>query len=125
MKGTLQPHPPLLAFTNTNDAHTVTVVKATAPILEGPKRESSRRRRELSGLRVLFGEYAMKGTLQPYPTLLAFTNTDYTYRATVVKATAPILDGPEAYSPIRGAHFAGCAWLKKNFFLKSPICKIR
>ena len=42
----------------------------------------------------------MKGTLQPHPTLLAFTNINYAHTIKVGKATAPILEGPVAYSPI-------------------------
>ena len=43
------------------------------------KRESSRRRRELAGLRAQFGDHAMKGTLQLYPTLLVFTNINWAH----------------------------------------------
>ena len=70
------------------------------------KRESSRRRRELGGLRALFCECAIQGTLPPQPTLLALTNIKYAHTVTVDKATAPILEGPGAYSPIRVPHFA-------------------
>jgi len=59
-----------------------------------------RRRRELVGLRAQFGECAMKGNLQPHPTLLALTNINYAHTITVGKDTALILEGPVAYSPI-------------------------
>ena len=58
------------------------------------KWESSRRRRELGGLRALFCECAIQGTLPPQPTLLALTNIKYAHTVTVDKATAPILEGP-------------------------------
>ena len=70
------------------------------------KRESSRCRRKLAGLRAQFGECAMKGTLQPHPTLLAFTNINLAQTVTVEKAAAPILEGPEAHLCFRGPHFA-------------------
>ena len=55
--------------------------------------ESTRRRREFVGLRVLFCEYAMQGALSPHPTLLAFTNIKQAYTGTVDIATSPILEG--------------------------------
>ena len=58
------------------------------------KRESSRSRRELVGLRALFCEYAIQGAPQPHPTLLAFTNIKQTHTIPVDKVTSPILEGP-------------------------------
>ena len=63
MKATLQPHPMLLTFTNIDKAHTVTVDKATMPILEGQGAYSP-----IRGPR--FCEYAMRDNPMSPPAML-------------------------------------------------------
>ena len=77
--------------------HPPTNVSA-CPLWACRNRESSRRRRELVGLRALFCECAMRGAQPPHPTLLVFTNIKQTYTVTVENGTSPTLEGPGAYS---------------------------
>ena len=80
MQGAIPPHPTLLAFTNIKRTYKVMVDKATTPIL-GPGGVHA-------GLRAQFCEYAMRGSLAPYPTRLRSpsTNEGYTCPATVLNA---------------------------------------
>jgi hypothetical protein len=104
MRGALQPHPKLLVITHVEHTYTVTVDQATEAILEAPRDYSSfsgpsfANTRYIGGpegilvvFRAQFCEYAMRGALQPHPSLLEVKPIEKTYTVTVDKATAAIL----------------------------------
>jgi hypothetical protein len=86
MQDAQPPHPTPLVFTNTKQAYTVTIDKATSLYWRAQERT-----RRFEGP---FGEYAMRGSPQPHPARLTSSRTKQTSLPTVSLLKLGIFEAP-------------------------------